>query len=160
MMESVVQWWKGREPRERVLLSVMGVLIAGIILWLGVYRPVEGALRDAALANLEAAERYGEVARKVDLLRAGREGATSAPALPVEQLVGQSAGEAGFTLERIQAQGQDRVEIAIASARSTALMGWIAALEAQGIGVDRAVIRPSGVTGTVSAQIIYKRAGS
>lgn len=160
MMESVVQWWKVREPRERVLLSIMGALIAGIILWLGVYRPVEGALRDAALANLEAAERYGEIARKVDLLRTGGEGVTSAPSLPVEQLVGQSAGEAGFTLERIQAQGQDRVDIAIASARSTALMGWIAALEAQGIGVHRAVIRPSGVTGTVSAQITYKRAGS
>lgn len=160
MMGNITLWWRGREPRERVLLSIMGALIAGIGLWLGVYRPVEGALRDAALANLEAAERYGEIARKVGLLQSRKEGATPAPSLPMDQVVGQSAGEVGFTLERVQAQGQDRVEIAIASARSTALMGWIAALEVQGVSVDRAMIRPSGVTGTVSAQITFKRSDS
>ena len=72
---------------------------------------------------------------------------------------GQSAGEAGFTLDRVQAQGRDRVDITIATARPTALLGWIAALEGQGIAVDKALLSPSGATGTVSAQLGFARAG-
>tara|TARA_R110000782_G_scaffold78276_7_gene155334 strand:- start:7021 stop:7509 length:489 start_codon:yes stop_codon:yes gene_type:complete len=161
MIESLAYWWKARMPRERVLLAIMGTLFALVVLWLAVYRPVESALRDAALANFEASQRHADVARKVELIKAAKGGAPSGAnaSLPVEQLVGQSAGEAGFTLERVQAQGNDRVDIALASARTTALMGWIAALEGQGVIVEKAVISPSGATGTVSAQITYKRAG-
>lgn len=159
MMESLRQWWSGRTAREHILLIVMGAMFALVILWLGVYRPVESALREAALANMEAAQRHGAVMRKLDFIKqAGA--AASASSLPVEQIVGQSAGEAGFTLDRVQAQGNDRVELAIGSARSTALMAWIVSLEAQGVVVEKAMISPSGGTGTVSAQITYKRAGS
>jgi len=160
MIESLKIWWNGREPRERVLLSIMLALIGGMIAWLGLYRPIEAGLRQAALDNLEAAERHADVAYKVGLLQRAEKRATGASALPVEQIVGQSAGEAGFTLERVQAQGNDRVDVAIASARSPALLGWIAALEGQGVAVDRAMISPSGVTGTVSAQLSFRRVGS
>ncbi len=159
MSESLKFWWNARAPRERILLGVMLALIAGIILWLGIYRPVESALREAILANYEAAERHADVVRKVGLLRDDRAPSTASSSLPVEQIVGQSAGEVGFTLERVQAQGADRVDIAIASARSSALMGWIASLEAQGVAVERAMISPSGGTRTVSAQITFIRAG-
>ncbi|MCB2013558.1 MAG: type II secretion system protein GspM [Sphingobium sp.] len=159
MMESFRQWWSGRTAREHVLLIIMGVLVALVILWLCVYRPVESALRQSALDNMDAAQRYGSVLRKVELIKQAGS-AASASSLPVEQIVGQSAGEAGFTLDRVQAQGNDRVELAIASARSTALMAWIVSLEAQGVVVEKAMISPSGGTGTVSAQITYKRAGS
>ncbi len=158
-MESLKLWWQGREPRERVLLSIMMTLIAVVLLWLGIYRPVEAGLRKAALDNLEAAERYADVAYKVDLLKHGNKRVGGASALPVEQIVGQSAGEAGFTLERVQAQGNDGVDVAIASARATALLGWIAGLEAQGVAVSKAMISPSGTTGTVSAQLSFRRAG-
>lgn len=160
MIESLTLWWRGREPRERVLLSIMLALVAGMLLWLAIYRPVEAGLRQAALDNLEAAERHADVAYKIELLKRADKRARGGASLPVEQIVGQSAGEAGFTLERVRAQGDDRVDIAIASARATALLGWIAGLEAQGVAVDGAMISPSGVTGTVSAQLSFRRAGS
>lgn len=159
MIETLKLWWQDRAPRERILLAIMGALAAGMILWLGVYRPVENGLREAALANLDAAERYGEVARKVTLLKEAGTAAPATSSLPVEQIIGTSAGEAGFTLERVQAQGADRVDVAIASARSTALMTWIAGLGEQGVLVERAMLRPSGGAGTVSAQITFKRSG-
>jgi len=160
MMQAVKLWWQGREPRERVLLGIMFILLGAVILWLAVYRPVEGALRQSALENLEASERYADVIRKVELLQNGKASVGQPSSLPVEQIVGQSAGEAGFTLERVQLQGNDRVDIAIASARPTALMGWIAALEAKGVSVERATISPSGATGTVTAQLSFRRAGT
>ena len=159
MIEAVKLWWDARMPREKLLLAVMGVLLAGVVLWLGVYRPVESALRGAALANLEAAQRHASVSGKIEFLKSASKAAGNGSSLPVEQVVGQSAGEAGFTLDRVQAQGADRVEISIASARSTALMGWIATLEEQGVSVERAAISPSGGTGTVSAQITFRRMG-
>lgn len=160
MIESLKLWWGERAPRERVLLTAMFALMAGILLWLGVWRPVDAGLRAAALANLDAAERYADVAYKVDLLKRNADRAGQASGLPVEQIVGQSAGEAGFTLDRVQAAGNDRVSVAIASARSTALMGWIATLEQQGVAIERATLSPSGATGTVSAQLSFRRAGS
>ena len=160
MINSFKIWWQARQPRERVLLGLMFALFAALLLWLAVYRPVEDALRNAALDNLEAAERYANVARKVELLEKSPGNTPVASSLPVEQIVGQSAGEAGFTLERVQAQGNDRVDVAIASARSTALLGWIAALENGGVVIEGATIGPSGTTGTVTAQLSFKRAGS
>lgn len=159
MIEAFKFWWNARSSRERVLLAVMAALVAAVVLWLGVYRPVERSLRQAALSNVEAAERYADVERKVALLRQEDGGTAKTSPLPLEQLVSQSAGEVGFTLDRIQAQGPNHIAIAIASARSTALMGWIASLEEQGVTVERAVIGPSGATGTVSAQISFKRVG-
>lgn len=159
MTDNLKLWWNARAPRERVLLAIMLALLVIIIGWLGVYRPIENAVRGAALANQEAAERYGDMARKVAWLKRAERRAGARSTLPAEQIVGQSAGEAGFTLDRVQAQGGDRVDIAIASARSTALLGWIQTLEGQGMAVDRATITPSGTTGTVSAQISFRRAG-
>lgn len=160
MIDPFKSWWQTREPRERVLLSIMFVLLAAVVFWLGIYRPVENGLRQAALDNLEAAQRYASVARKVELLETANSPGAAASSLPVEQIVGQSAGEAGFTLERVQGQGNDRVDVAIASARATALLGWIAGLEAGGVVVERATIGPSGATGTVTAQLSFRRAGS
>lgn len=160
MTESLNHWWNGRAPRERLLLAIMLALLAAVAGWLGVLRPLESGLRGAMRANAEAAERHADVARKVDWLKGGQDSAAHAPSsLPVDQIVGQSAGEAGFTLDRVQAQGRDRVDITIAIARPTALLGWIAALEGQGIAVDKALISPSGATGTVSAQLGFRRAG-
>lgn len=160
MTESLRHWWNGRAPRERLLLAIMLALLAAVAGWLGVLRPLESGLRGAMRANAEAAERYADVARKVDWLKGGQDSAARAPSsLPVDQIVGQSAGEAGFTLDRVQAQGRDRVDITIAIARPTALLGWIAALEGQGIAVDKALLSPSGATGTVSAQLGFRRAG-
>jgi len=160
MTESFRHWWNGRAPRERLLLAIMLALLAVVVGWLGVVRPLESGLRGAVRANVEASERHADVARKVDWLKQGEGRTARAPSsLPVDQIVGQSAGEVGFTLDRVEAQGRDRVDIAIASARSTALLGWIAALEAQGIAIDKALISPSGVTGTVSAQLGFRRVG-
>ncbi|MGD9812097.1 MAG: type II secretion system protein GspM [Sphingobium sp.] len=159
-MESLRYWWNARAPREKILLAIMAALIASMVLWLGVYRPVESGLHDAALANAEATERHADVARKVELLQ---KGGLNTPIVSttatIGQIVGQSAGEAGFTLDRMQERGVDHADVSIASARATALLGWIAKLEGQGVVLEKLSVNPSGATGTVSAQISFKRAG-
>jgi general secretion pathway protein M len=83
--------------------------------------------------------------------------AATGPAVPLDQFVGQGAGEAGLTLERAQAQGNDRMEIAIASVRPVALFSWLAGLEAQGVRVESMSARPSPTAGSVSVQAVLVR---
>src|SRR3546814_17643953 len=71
----------------------------------------------------------------------------SGPAVPLEQFVGQSAAEAGLSLERAQAQGDDRIDIAIGSVRPSALFSWLAALEGQGVRGENMRARPSPTAG-------------
>ena len=79
------------------------------------------------------------------------------PPAPLDQLVGQGAGEAGLTLERAQAQGADRMEIAIAAIRPVALFSWIAVLEAQGVRVETMSARPAPTAGSLSVQAVLVR---
>jgi general secretion pathway protein M len=86
-----------------------------------------------------------------------REAAATGPTTPIDQFVGQSAGEAGLTLERAQVQGSDRMDIAVASVRPVALFAWLATLEAQGVRVDTMSARPSATAGSISVQAVLVR---
>ena len=158
-MNAIQSWWRELSMRERVLVAIMGVLFAIVIVWLGIARPVEGALENARTRQAEALDRNVAIRAKVKALQAMPPQAAGATTGPLDQIVGQSAGEEGFTLERTQAQGDGRVEIAIASARPTALFGWLAKLEAQGVAVETLTVQPAPTTGTISVRAVLKRAG-
>src|SRR3546814_9407166 len=90
------------------MLGVMSALLAVVILWLGVARPLDAAQRSAGDALREATDRNAAIRAKVTLLKSlPRTTATVDAGVPLEQFIGQSAGEAGLTLERAQAQGAE-----------------------------------------------------
>ncbi len=132
-------WWQGRSARERMLLAIMAALLALVLVWLLVVRPLSDAL--------DAAQRR-HAAAVVALAEARAQGApvaaasAVAPSLPIDSLIGRSANEAGFTGARITAQGPARAHVAIDAARAPALFGWIASLEQQGLVV--ATLRARG----------------
>jgi general secretion pathway protein M len=160
MMAQLSTWWAERNPRERVLVVVAAVLLAVVILWLGVARPVEAGIRSAVEAHGVAQDRNAAVRSRVAQFAKLPGAAVAAPQGALDQFVGQSAGEAGFTLERSQPQGMARVDIAIASAKPKALFGWLAALESQGVTVETLSVQPSASGGTVSVQAVLKSAGA
>lgn len=160
MMERLQAYWGDRSPREQWMLGVMFALLAGVILWLGVARPLGHAQRSAREALTEATERNAAIRAKVKLLKSiPRLAGAMDRSMALDQLVEQSAGEAGLTLERAQAQGAGRLDMAIASVRPVALFSWLAALEAQGIGVETMSARPAPVAGSVSVQAVLVRGG-
>ena len=158
MMERMKSLWAERSAREQVMLGVMFALLAAVVLWFGVAMPLDRA-QTAARDDLRAAtERNAAVRAAVKQLKAlPRTTQGAEPIAPMDQLVGQSAGEAGLTLERAQAQGGDRIEIAIASVRPVALFSWLAALEGQGVRVDTMSARPAPTAGSVSVQAVLAR---
>lgn len=158
MMERVATLWAERSRREQWMLGVMFALLAGVVLWFGVAIPLERAQRGARDALLAATDRNAAIRAAVKQLKAlPRTPVVSGPATAIDQFVGQSAGEAGLTLERAQAQGQDRMEIAIATVRPSALFGWVARLEAQGVRVETLSVRPSPAAGSLSVQAVLVR---
>lgn len=157
MMERVKELWDARSTREQWMLGVMFALLAVVIFWFGLLLPIDGAQRSARVALREATDRHADIQAKVKLLRSLPKGIGTSSAVPLDQFVGQSAGEAGLTLERAQLQGADRIDIAIASVRPVALFTWLAALEGQGIGVETMSARPSPTSGSISVQGVLVR---
>ena len=129
----MTEWWSQRSERERRLLLVMLGLLALLLGWLLVVRPLGDAL-DAAR------ERHGAAVVALAEAKARTQVAApppaSAPALPIDGLVSRSATEAGFANARVAGQGPTRATVAIDAARPQALFGWVARLEAQGVTVE------------------------
>lgn len=159
MIARLVDWWGGLSRRERVLVGIMFALLAIVVVWLGIARPVESGLKSAVERQGAALDRNVAVKARVRALKTLPAGPGAGPAAPVSQLVGESASEAGLTLDRNQEQGPDRVDIAIATVRPTAFFGWIAQLEAQGVVVETMTAQPGTTAGTLQVEAIFKARG-
>lgn len=132
-MNGLVLWWRERSLREQRLLLVMLGLLALLLGWLLVVRPLGDALDDAKRRHGEAVVALAEARARAG---AGASAEPSAPPLPLDSLLARSANEAGFTGAQIAARGPARAEVVIPAARPQALFAWIARLEAQGLVVS------------------------
>ena len=154
-MSGIRAWWRALTLREKRLVAVMMVLVAVVFLWLGIIRPVQDGLARANADHLIAVDRAARIAAAVDALKASPARVTPKLDAALDQVVSQSATEGGFTIESSNLVGPDRVTIAIASARASALFGWLAGLEARGVVVETITIQP-GANNTVSVRALLK----
>ncbi|HYD28159.1 type II secretion system protein GspM [Brevundimonas sp.] len=123
------QAWDGRTRREQRMLAAMALLVAAVVLWLGVVRPVSGwrneAARDRARAEGELVEVRSALAR---LAQEAGPGVRRADARGLEPVVRQTAEAAGLELVTgMDASG--RLGFRVANAPAAAVFGWLAALE-------------------------------
>lgn len=134
MIAMLTPWWNDRSPRERVLLAIMLVLLAIVLAWLVVLRPLAAA-REMALADAAvAAERRAQAQALVSAIRA-RPAATGAP---VADVLTRRLTEAGLQPSRLDAQGPGQAVVEIAAVNGRLLLGWAAALEANdGLVIDQ-----------------------
>lgn len=155
MIESFKSWWSGHSVAERSLIAFLGFAIAIVFLWLAVWRPVTDGLEAGWTRQGAALDRYGSVRAKVAILKA-------MPPRPVadrgaiEQVVSQTAGEAGFALDRVGGQGAGRMSVSIASAKSGPLLSWLSRIEASGITIQSISIVPGQTPGTVAVQAVFQ----
>ncbi|MEZ5710359.1 MAG: type II secretion system protein GspM [Blastomonas sp.] len=159
MSGSLKDWFLGLSRREKILIGILLVLLAGVITYYGIYRPLYDSATAARVRFNDATLQEGRIAAKVDALKgpASQNRPTVADALNL--FIAGEAGERGFTLERNQPQGDDRIDIVIASARSTALLGWLAELEGRGIIVEQLTTRRLD-SGAISVTATLAKAGS
>jgi general secretion pathway protein M len=151
--------WASRTPRERRLLAVMLGLIALILAWLLILRPLGDMLSAAKARHGEAVEALAEARAQAAAIERLERRKPAAAAGPIDMAVAAEASQAGFQLSQLQPRDGDRVALAIGSARPQALFGWVAGLEARGLIVDT-LSASANPDRTLSAQIVLRRRGS
>jgi general secretion pathway protein M len=157
MMERLSSWFVNLSVREKLLVSVAGLLVSGLIAVYGLYMPLTSSIQAKHQEYRAALERRVAVEEAVtDASNARTEAAPAATTGPLELGISQSASEAGFTLDRAEAAGNGRVAIAMAQARPSALLKWLAEQELQGIVAEKIDIK-AGANGTVSIDATMAR---
>ncbi len=138
MNGSLKIWWRTRTLREQRLLLAMAGLLALVLAWLLVIRPLSDSLSRArerhGAAVLALAEARAQ-ATAIGQLQQRRPAPLSAP---LEVLLNQSATEAGFPVTRVERLGVNQATVAIGSVRPQAFFAWVRAMENdRGLVVDR-----------------------
>ena len=144
-------WWEARSARERRLLAIMFALLAIVLAWLAVVRPLGDALEAARLRHDAAVAALAEA-------RAARPAPAPAATGPADSIVAETAAAAGFAGARIARLGPARAVVAVDSARPQALFGWIAEMERRGLVVERLRAR-ANADRTLAAEIGLRARG-
>jgi general secretion pathway protein M len=130
-------WWRGRTLREQRLLLAMTALLAVVLLWLLIVRPVGDALSRAHERHAAAALALAEARAKAALIRQLEQSAPASAGEPIDATISRSATEAGFQITRLEREGPDVATLVLASVRPQAYFGWVAQMESRGLIVER-----------------------
>lgn len=133
MMAMITPWWRDRSPRERWLLGVMLALLAALLVWLALLRPLAAARVTADADAAVAQARLADTGALAGAIKA-RPSATAAPVLDV---LNRRLAEAGLQATRLEAQGGGQALVEIGAVNGRLLLGWAAALEQRdGLVID------------------------
>jgi general secretion pathway protein M len=155
MTDRLKALWLARSVRERWLLGVMLGLVALVLVWLAVLRPLSDMLSAARRRHGEAVAALAEARSQAAEIAALERDRASPSAEPIDAAVAAAASAAGFQLSGIQPEGPGRVSLAIGAAKAQALFGWIDRLEAQGYIVQSLTVT-SNPDRTLSARIVLR----
>lgn len=158
MIANLKTWFDGRSLREKRLLLIMAGLAVLTLIWGGIIRPLNDALSSARERQASAVLRLGETQAQIATLRVLQQNRPEPLGAPLVDVMRTRANDAGFPLSLANPLGNDRVQIAITSARPGALLGWIADLERSGVLVDSLNATNNGDQ-TVAVQLTLKVRG-
>ncbi|CAN5303262.1 N/A [soil metagenome] len=151
MMDQIRNYWSDRSEREQRLLLIMFALLAVVVLWFGIITPLNSAKVDAQARLDRATLISGQLSSRADALRKAEQSIPPPLGSSLATAVGTSATEAGFVPSRLDPQGDDRMVIALSSAKSAALFAWLDALSRRGIFAETIAVRANS-DGTVSCE--------
>lgn len=155
MIDNVRNWFAGLSQRERILVGIAGLLLAGLVGYYGIARPMFGAMTSAEERYVEAVERQARIEAKVVALQQPVDGQVTRFSGAIDTFVSQSAGETGIAVASVTPQSDSRVNMVVESAKPTALFGWLARVEREGIAVESLSVNPAG-NGAVSATMTLR----
>ncbi|QIF81675.1 MULTISPECIES: type II secretion system protein GspM [Brevundimonas] len=141
VFDPATRWWWSRTDRERQMLAVMVLLIAGVLIWLVVVRPMWSWREAAAERREEARITLLKVDAGVRRLSRdlGREGSKGSSA-DIEPVIRQSAEVAGLVVTT----GMDPsggLGFRVDSTTSAQIFPWLAALKDEhGLEVSRLAV--------------------
>lgn len=154
-IEAAGQWWLSRSPRERVMLSVMSLVVLAVVGWYGVAAP----LMELSKASRERVELASTQLARLRTLAGSRPAAPAAPGAGTAQtLVEAAAGKTGVSIARRRQDANGRFTIWVSTIDARALLPWLASLEREG-GVTVTDFTASRLdNGAIEAEITFAKA--
>lgn len=129
MIERFRPWWSQRSQRERIMLAVMAGLLLLTLGWLLLVRPMGDALADSRARYDRAVTARGEAQVQADAIAALERGKPKVLPAPIDKWIGQRAGEAGFTVARVDPVSAAQATVVINAVRPQAFFAWLADME-------------------------------
>lgn len=160
MTAPVKAWWRAREPRERQILGIGGVLLVLMLGWAFVWFPLDRAVQSLA-TRLQTQQRdlaYMQRA-KAELLHLRAEGGKGRVQRGGQSLLALTDASArkaklGPALKRIEPLDEKRVRMEFSGAGFDALAAWLDDLQHHyGIVTLDASISRAGSDGVVDARL-------
>ena len=156
MTESFKSWWRTRTLREQRLLLAMFGLMAVVLAWLLIIRPLNDALSEARERHGDAARAVAEARAQVDLIEKLQQAPATPLGGPLDAVVSQSATEAGFTVSRVEREGANSATMVVDAVRPQAFFGWLDQMEtSRGLIVER-LRATANSDRTLSVQVTFR----
>jgi len=151
------QLWMERNERERLLLAIAGGLMALLVLWQLVLKPVAAYRADAQAGYERAQERLEEMqraaAQAAALMARSRDGEAS-PTGDVRGIAMAAARAKGLTVTRLQPNDDGGLTLWIDGVDTRVLYDWVVMLQKDhGIVVQKASVSANDGAATVRAQL-------
>lgn len=151
MIDNLKTWYFALTSRERVLVSVAGVLTAVVVVIFGILLPTMSALEQAESGLDEAVQRRGRIEAAVEAASLQKPAAALPAQADIDLVVTQGAAEKGFDLLKPTNSAPGQVDFRIEQARAPALLAWLSELESQGTSVSTITMR-GGTNGSVTVE--------
>ncbi len=156
MNGSLKIWWRTRTLREQRLLLAMAVLLALVLAWLLVIRPLNDSLSAARERHGAAVLALAEARTQAAAIGGLQQRRPAALGAPLDILLNQSASEAGFPVSRVEREGVNQATVVIQTVRPQAFFGWVKRMEDdRGLIVER-LSATTNSDQTLAVQITFR----
>ncbi len=153
------RWFAGRTPRERRLVAAAAVLVAGFVVWAGLWIPLNAdiaALRAEALRERAALAEGRRMAEAIP----GLARAAPAPAvLPRRVAVERAAAAAFGAVPGLAVEGpEDAIRVMLPAVAFDAVVGFVETLQREArLQLHEATLTARVEPGTVRAELVFRR---
>ena len=147
------------EKRERVAVVSLSIFLVGVVLYLGIWAPVNNYALEAQIDHDRYLKLLTYLKSTESQARRSSEKQSTGKATGQSLLssVSKSARSVGIKASRLQPEGSDAVSVWFDAVAFTRLMLWLERLESgQGIVVQQITIERRDLPGEVSARLVLR----
>lgn len=165
LMETLRAWWHGLAERERITLSIGGVLVVLFVLYSGIWSPLSSSVENyrADVKDQRALLLFLQNASdRITKLRAEGVQAATAPAVPIDLLTLSeqtlSAHQLSPFLKNVSQKSDKSVVLTFEKAPMDKLMGWLQQmLTTENVRLISMIADRQSVIGTADVTMTLKK---
>lgn len=134
------QRWHALAPRERLALAALAAFLLGLALYGGLWLPVERQRAQALADFQQQRELLAYLQARAPEARSLGDRAEPSATSPtgLQRQVTAAAEGQGLTIERLDAAGEEGVQVSLRPAPFATLLAWFEVLQRQGIRIEEA----------------------